>query len=88
MSNVTKSKLESQKLILQHKAKNLLCTYSYSLTENEDVIILRAMEYIVKNHCSYDEQYVRISEYLYALDGIEAHHSNVSSNSYAMFADF
>lgn len=79
MSYTTRTEIETRKVLLQYTIKNLLCSYSDTLTENEDCIICRAMEYIVKSHNSYDEQYNRINEFQYALDGIKSHHATQTS---------
>ena len=52
---------------------------------DEDKIISRAMDYVVKSHSSIDEQYIRITEYILAIDGMECRVTRTCTNSSSSF---
>ena len=81
MSYKTKLELETQKLELQHKIRFILSFFASELTDDEDKIISRAMDYVVKSHSSIDEQYIRITEYILAIDGMECRVTRTCTNS-------
>ena len=81
MSYKTKSELETQKLELQRKIRFILSFFASDLTDDEDKIISRAMDYVVKSHSSIDEQYIRITEYILAIDGMECRVTGTGTNS-------
>ena len=81
MSYKTKAELETQKLELQHKIRFILSFFASELTDDEDKIISRAMDYVVKSHSSIDEQYIRITEYILAIDGMECRVTRTCTNS-------
>lgn len=81
MSYKTKSELETQKLELQRKIRFILSFFASELTDDEDKIISRAMDYVVKSHSSIDEQYIRITEYILAIDGMECRVTRTCTNS-------
>ena len=81
MSYKTKSELETQKLELQRKIRFILSFFASDLTDDEDKIISRAMDYVVKSHSSIDEQYIRITEYILAIDGMECRVTRTCTNS-------
>lgn len=81
MSYKTKSELETQKLELQRKVRFILSFFASELTDDEDKIISRAMDYVVKSHSSIDEQYIRITEYILAIDGMECRVTRTCTNS-------
>ena len=81
MSYKTKSELETQKIELQRKIRFILSFFASELTDDEDKIISRAMDYVVKSHSSIDEQYIRITEYILAIDGMECRVTRTCTNS-------
>ena len=81
MSYKTKLELETQKLELQRKIRFILSFFASELTDDEDKIISRAMDYVVKSHSSIDEQYIRITEYILAIDGMECRVTRTCTNS-------
>ena len=81
MSYKTKSELETQKLELQRKIRFILSFFASELTDDEDKIISRAMDHVVKSHSSIDEQYIRITEYILAIDGMECRVTRTCTNS-------
>ena len=85
MSYKTKAELETQKLELLHKIRFILSFFASDLTDDEDKIISRAMDYVVKSHSSIDEQYIRITEYILAIDGMECRVTRTCTNSSSSF---
>lgn len=86
-----RSTLEHEKIKLQTKIRNFLIG---NIPASEDVIIIqKAMEYIVKSHNSYYEQYYQIRIYQYSIDGLISKYNslvaastyNSTSHSMAMF---
>lgn len=86
-----RSTLEHEKIKLQTKIRDFLIGNS---PNTEDVIIIqKAMEYIVKSHNSYYEQYYQIRTYQYVIDGLISKYNslvvastyNSTSHSMAMF---
>ena len=88
MSYKTKSELETQKLELQRKIRFILSFFASELTDDEDKIISRAMDYVVKSHSSIDEQYIRITEYILAIDGMECRVTRTCTNSSSKNSSF
>lgn len=64
-----RSTLENEKIKLQSKIRDFLIANTPE--SDEEAIIKNAMEYIVKTHNSYKEQYFQILTYQYAIDGFE-----------------
>jgi len=63
-----RSTLEHEKIKLQTKIRDFLIG---NTPDTEDVIIIqKAMEYIVKSHHSYYEQYYQIRTFQCAIDGL------------------
>jgi len=63
-----RSTLEHEKIKLQTTIRNFLIR---NIPDAEDVIIIqKAMEYIVKSHNSYYDQYYQIRTFQYAIDGM------------------
>lgn len=87
-----RSTLEHEKIKLQTKIRDFLIG---NIPDSEDVIIIqKAMEYIVKSHHSYHEQYYQVRTFQYAIDGLTEKYSphivptsscNSISHSMAMF---
>ncbi len=69
--NITynRSLIEHEKIKLQSKIRDFLINNTPE--PDEEAIIKNAMEYIVKSHNSYKEQYFQILTYQYAIDGFE-----------------
>ncbi|MEE0686931.1 MAG: hypothetical protein UEA60_09830 [Lachnospiraceae bacterium] len=65
----TRSLIEHEKIKLLSKIREFLI--SNTPEPDEEVIITNAMEYIVRTHNSFEEQYFRILTYQYAIDGFE-----------------
>lgn len=74
MSQITKNDIELIKSVFQLKVKSLLSSYGLSLSCEQEMFVSTAMEYVVKNHSSYAEQYQRINEFIFAIDGITYQH--------------
>ncbi len=73
-----RSTLEYEKIQLQTKIRDFLVG---NTPNTEDIkIIKKAMEYVVKSHHSYYEQYYQIRTFQYAIDGlIKKYNSNMVS---------
>ena len=69
MINYNRSLIEHEKIKLQSKVREFLIDNTPE--PDEEAIIKNAMEYIVKTHNSYKEQYFQILTYHYAIDGFE-----------------
>lgn len=69
MINYNRSLIEHEKIKLQSKVREFLIDNTPE--PDEEAIIKNAMEYIVKTHNSYKEQYFQILTYQYAIDGFE-----------------
>lgn len=63
--NIDRHTIEQLKIQLQHSIQELLTNTQPDADDAE--IISRAMTYIVTSHNSFNEQYFRITEYLYAM---------------------
>lgn len=74
MKTINKADIELIKSRFQIKVKNLLTYYGLSLSCEQAMFVSTAMEYVVKNHSSYAEQYQRINEFIFAIDGITYQH--------------
>lgn len=74
MNQITKKDIEFIKSFFQIKVKGLLSSYGLKLSCEQEMFVSTAMEYVVKNHGSYAEQYQRINEFIFAIDGITYQH--------------
>lgn len=70
MKTINKADVELIKSRFQIQVKNLLTYYGLKLSCEQNTFVSTAMEYVVKNHSSYAEQYQRINEFIFAIDGI------------------
>ena len=68
MRVITKSEIEQLKVKLQTSIRTLLT--SCTLNADDEQLIIRAMEYIVKNHGAFDEQFYRINEFIYVTEAL------------------
>ena len=74
MKTINKADIELIKSRFQNKVKRLLIFYGLKLSFEQEMFVSNAMEYVVKNHSSYAEQYQRINEFIFAIDGIIYQH--------------